>query len=399
MKYPVTFIVQGLQYARMRLINDDTGATIQLSQPIRIQEFGILRHEFVGLSADTKYRVQVETVAGQASPFVARFKTPLAGAHSFTFAAGSCSDTQSNALIFDNLRTRAEAGDLDFFVHMGDMHYRDEDRNDEKWFQRHFREVFAQQRQRDCWSALPMIYMWDDHDFGPNDSARDNPARQAAIAAYRRTVPSPQLVRTGPEDAPYYAFTRGRVRFVVPDCRSERAPKGLYPTTDPRQVVWTDEQKAWFFEELTSAQANNQAVVWVQTKRWNGTAVTGGDTWAGYDAARQEVISFITAESLTDRLVMIAGDMHAIAYDDGTNTGGFKLCHAAPIDKGATSSGPFTTASLPLVTSARALQYGLFDVTDTGGADIGIRFRGMQVDIDTGAETEGIDVSFDLDAA
>jgi hypothetical protein len=36
---------------------------------------------------------------------------------------------------------------------------------------------------------LPMAYMWDDHDFGPDNSDATAPGRDASLRAYREYVP------------------------------------------------------------------------------------------------------------------------------------------------------------------------------------------------------------------
>ena len=38
-------------------------------------------------------------------------------------------------------------------------------------------------------SLICTDYMWDDHDYGPNDSDRFSPARDAALSSYRDVVP------------------------------------------------------------------------------------------------------------------------------------------------------------------------------------------------------------------
>ncbi|MGH8878707.1 MAG: hypothetical protein ACRD0P_15430, partial [Stackebrandtia sp.] len=51
-------------------------------------------------------------------------------------------------------------------------------------------------------------YIWDDHDFGPNDSDRTNPGRPYAAQVYREYVPNAELVEEG---AIYRAQQVGRV--------------------------------------------------------------------------------------------------------------------------------------------------------------------------------------------
>lgn len=400
MRLPVTARVTGPDVIRLRLALASSGATEQVTPPLAVNEFGFVRHVFDGLAADTAYRVSVETPSGLQGALVGEARTPPAGPHSFGFASASCSTTGSNALIYDGIRARAEAGDIEFFVHTGDLHYEDIAINDEALFHNAYDQVFAATRQRALWSVLPMNYMWDDHDFGPNNTDRDNPARQAAIAAYRSRVPSPVLALSGPEDAPYYSFVRGRVRFVVTDIRSERTGQGEFPTDSPDSYVFTDAQRDWFFAELLAARDADQGVIWVNTKPWVAITANGRDDWGGYNRSRQEIADFIDAESLTRRMCILSGDMHAVAYDDGSsenNPAGLRVMQAAALDRSASQKGgPYLLGPFPPSGSSTVSQYGVIDVTDTGSGDIGIRFRGIQVDRSTGDETEAIDVSFDL---
>ena len=381
---------------------------IDFSNPVKtaliaLDEFQLARGEFTGLDPDARYFVSVENASGVRDPsYVGSFRTPPSGPHSFGFASASCSDTGSNGLIFDRIRERVEADEISFFMHTGDIHYRGIDTNEELRFHAAFDEVFLQPRQNALWRICPMPYMWDDHDYGPNDSDRDSPSRQAAIAAYRRRVPSYPLVRSGAEDAPYYSFVRGRVRFIVTDVRSERAQKGEFNSADPQQVAFTATQRDWLFAEMLAAQAADQAIIWVNTKPWVADITNGADHWGGYDAARQEIASFINTNSLNRRVAILSGDMHAVAYDDGTsvnNPAGLRVMQAAPLEQTRSAKGgPYTTGPFP--TSGTTISgYGVIDVTDeTGSGDLGVRFRGVLVDRDTGAETTVIDQSFDLGA-
>ena len=84
----------------------------------------------------------------------------------------------------------------------------------------------TQPGQAALYRHVPIAYVWDDHDYGPNDAGADSPTRTAARTAYREVVPHHPLVRPG--DSPIQqAFTIGRVRFVLTDNRSERTEDSM----------------------------------------------------------------------------------------------------------------------------------------------------------------------------
>jgi phosphodiesterase/alkaline phosphatase D-like protein len=361
--------------------------------------YKIIRAVVAGLDPDTKYYVSVQPFGGRISlSKIGSFRTPKSGAHSFSFAAASCSQSASNARVFDKIKERVDAGEIDFFVHTGDIHYDDHAVNNESLFQLSFDNAFNAVRQNALWRSVPMYYMWDDHDYGPNDTDRNNPARQAAVAAYRRRVPSPPLTKSGEEDAPYFSFVRGRVKFVVTDQRSERSPKS---TTDgAAKVVFSDDQRDWFFSELLEAIDNNQVVIWVCTKPWIAAASAGADHWGGYTSERTTIGNFITANNLSNRMAIVSGDMHALAYDDGTsvnNVGGIHVIQAAALDQsGSNKGGPYKIGPVRSPSTGAVSQYGVIDLIDTNANSIDVRFRGISVNRSTGSEAVEIDETFSL---
>jgi hypothetical protein len=111
----------------------------------------------------------------------------------------------------------------------------------------------------------------------------------------------------------------------------------------------------------------------------HGAVITKGNErskegWAPYARERRQIADVIARTGLTSRLVMLSGDAHMLALDDGTNSQystladaprrGFIVAHAAPMDRRtSTKGGPYTHA--PVMANG---QYGVLDVTDDGGA-------------------------------
>lgn len=376
-------------------------------------QYGLVKFSITDLLPNTKYFVRItDSNLNPIDAYMGSFKTPTQGAHNFKFGFGSCSWSgptlspavfASNQQIYDRIADKATNGEIDFFIHLGDMHYSDLSLNNEAQFHQSYDTVFNTSRQNNCWKNLPMYYMWDDHDYGPNDTDKNNPSRQAAIAAYRRRVPTPPLAKNGPEDAPYYSFVRGRVRFIVTDIRSEREPKGTYASTDSGQQVFSSDQKAWFFDEMLLAKENEQVIIWANTKPWVSSIQNGKDDWGGYHSARMEIVNFINTNNLTNRIAIISGDMHALAYDNGSssnNYGNLKVCHAAALDQeGRAKGGPYTTG--PIIRDSGTgwvTQYGIIEITDTGTNTIQVNFKGIAVSKTNFQETTEIDITFPLTA-
>ena len=253
----------------------------------------------------------------------------------------SCARTGSNGQVFDAIREL----DPDVYVCLGDFHYGDvfvDDLDD-------YRQVFDVQLTRPAQAALyrstPIAYVWDDHDYGPNDSNRDAPGRASAMVAYREYVPHYDLA--GPVSAIFQAFTIGTTRVVLTDARSARDPQSDPDT--PTKSMLGDEQRRWLLAELERSARDHDLVVWANPVPWVDPADPGADSWAGYDAERRMIADHIATLGI-DNLVMVSGDAHMVAIDDGTHTNystadgpGFPLLHVAALDRpGSAKGGPYT---------------------------------------------------------
>lgn len=409
-KNPTEFIY------KLQVSTSSNFASIASSVSKTIEIFNFIKYEVTNLNYNTKYYIRIVTENNTPiNDYVGSFTTPPSGAHNFNFAFGSCSRTcppncdsenpnpsASNSILYTKLRDKALNNSIQFFIHMGDMHYRDIDENNEELFQIAFNDVFSSPNQNDCWKDLPMYYMWDDHDYGPNDTDKNNPARPAAMAAFNSRVPRPLDSSLTTSAAPFYSFKRGRVRFIVTDVRSERDPKNVLNSEDRRKKIFSDTQRDWFFNELLKVKTNNEIIIWVNTKPWISSIGNTKDDWGGYHAARMEIVNFIKNNNLTNHILIISGDMHALAYDDGTsinNYGDLKVCHAGPLDQTSSiKGGPYLRGPFPASANNWVTQYGIIEIIDDGDCNnISINYKGISVDTeDPYAETIEINESFNL---
>ncbi len=173
---------------------------------------------------------------------------------------------------------------------------------------------------------------------------------------------------TGAE-AIYQSFTLGGVRVILTDGRSQRVPKAA--PDDENKSMLGHRQLRWLEAELRQAASAGQFVVLVTNVPWNGAASEGADDWAGYTTERRQIADLITAAGVHDQLLMVAGDAHMVAIDNGANTdfsteqaGGFPLLHAAALDRpGSYKAGPYSEGY-----HEGAGQFGLVRISDSGGA-------------------------------
>lgn len=104
-----------------------------------------------------------------------RFKTPppLNTPFNFTFAFASCADNDSNHELFSLIPHNEHPL---FMLHLGDLHYGNLVMNDISAYSLMFDRTLLRSNPAHMFRELPIVYMWDDHDYGPNSKSRSNPS-------------------------------------------------------------------------------------------------------------------------------------------------------------------------------------------------------------------------------
>lgn len=316
-----------------------------------------------------------------------RFRTFEDGPHAFRVALGGCAHTGSQHRVFDVIRRLQP----DLMLHLGDMHYEDIDQPDPALFQAAYHKVHASPAQSALYRTVAIAYMWDDHDYGPNNSSRQAPGQDVAQQMYRAYVPHYPLPAGSSTRPIYQAFTMGRVRILVTDLRSARTANGTDDEA-PRTMMGA-EQKAWFKEQLLKARDTYPVIAWVSSVPWIANDPEALDRWSGYPEERRELATYIDSIGVADQMVVLSGDAHMVALDDGTNNhyglsggGGFPVVHAAALDRpGSVKGGPYTHGPYPnpwTLFGRGAGQFVQMDVQDDGGDEVCITWTGTRVPYD-----------------
>jgi phosphodiesterase/alkaline phosphatase D-like protein len=291
-----------------------------------------------------------------------QFQTFPEGQASFRFAFASCAATGSNHPVFDAIREQTPL----FFINTGDLHYRDIRENEPELYRQAYQRVLMAERQNRLFRSIPLFYMWDDHDYGPNNSDARSPSRPAALASYRQVVPHFPLFADGDEAPVGQAFSVGRVRFIMPDLRSAKMHNDM--DDGPDKTMMGEQQLAWFKQELLEARDSHALIVFISGVPWTDH-LPRADSWSGYAHERRVISDFMVANGITN-IFAIAGDAHMIAADDGSNNTfasdgegpSFPVYHAAAMDaRPSTKGGPYSEGEFP-----GTGQFGVIDVQDHG---------------------------------
>uniref|UniRef100_A0AAV1URG1 PhoD-like phosphatase metallophosphatase domain-containing protein n=1 Tax=Peronospora matthiolae TaxID=2874970 RepID=A0AAV1URG1_9STRA len=325
---------------------------------------------------DREYRYELTLVQSGTVARSGRFRTPKreGAAYNYRVAFASCADEQSDPRVFEAIKNEKAL----LFMHTGDLHYHNLVVNDVAAFRDGYDSIFASPAGEAMLAMdLPFAYMWDDHDFGPDNSDSTAPGRNASVQAYREFVPHYPLVGGRSRTSTVHqAFTIGRVRYILTDLRSARTPNKA--PAAPTKTVLGKKQKAWFKSELVRATSDPDVrlIVWVNTMPW----LDDERKWGQFVHEQQELVNYIKAHGLNKwvPIVIVSGDAHMLAVDDGRHSpGNLTVLHAAALGRpGSIKGGPYSHGAF-----AGSGQYAVMDITDEGGKHgrVCIYYRGMNI--------------------
>jgi alkaline phosphatase D len=177
----------------------------------------------------------------------------------------------------------------------------------------------SENRYKSFISRTPIYAVWDDHDFGTNDSwgtsAKYEPAWKYDVwKKYRHNWNNPYY--GGGEEQPgvWTDFSYGDVDFFMLDSRYYRTE-----SEDSQPDMLGEAQMAWLKAKLRNSNATFKVIAspvpWSYDSK-TGTQMTpagrrpgGLDTWLGFQEQRKEIFDFLHDERI-EGIILISGDRH-----------------------------------------------------------------------------------------
>lgn len=317
-----------------------------------------------GLTANTRYYYRVEmtdsnsTVGLDTMSTVGRIKTAPSGQANVTFDFGSCANS-TDPIVFPLITARGD----DMFFHLGDMFYNDGSGTTLANIKSKLEGKIQATNHAALYAQINMAHTPGDHDVAQNDS--NNGSDPTAWGNYRTA--SSQLF---PDVDFYYTWVWGRVRFIKLDLMNFATTPSA--TDNSSKTLLGTTQKQWFKDQIDAA--TEPLIIIVQSDPWIGSAITGDSGWFGFTTERTELANYMSASG--KNIVIIGGDMHAGAADDGTNSpGGIPVLQAAPFGQTASQKGgPYTVGPVPSSGTAFTTHYGRVVITDNG-TDLDLDFN------------------------
>lgn len=323
-----------------------------------------------GLSAGTQYYYRVGmTVSGtetfDADAQVGKFKTAPSGIASFAFNFGSCTNSSDSTAL-----AAIAARNDDLFFHLGDLYYADGSGTGVANMRTKMNTKINATNHKAIFATTPMTYTPSDHDGMNNNTTAGSDATAWANWNTARAELFPMATS-------YYSFVWGRVRFIQIDTRSFASTPSATDNSSKTRLGAT--QKTWFKDEITNA--TEPMIIVINADPWIGSASAGDDAWLGYTTERTELADHFTSSGQASKIILLGGDMHGIAADDGTNApGGIYMFHASPLDNNSSQKGgPYSTGIYPASGTTVVQQYGRVVITDSASS-ISAAFTGYSAD-------------------
>jgi alkaline phosphatase D len=223
-------------------------------------------------------------------------------------AFGSCNEG-TPAPIFKAIQAKRPS----LFMFLGDNIYQTErEMGHYVAIKEHYRRLFAVPDMQLFFNSVPTFAVWDDHDFGPNDTDNNFPGKGASLRAFREQWRNPSAPK-GLEDSITFELDLGEILILATDSRTYRINPNRAGAT-----LFGKKQRDW----LKSRLLNNSArVVVVASGTQLLSTATEKESLAQYPA-EYDWLQLLMRLSPA-QIVIISGDQHygeAMNVDLGSKT-------------------------------------------------------------------------------
>ncbi len=280
-------------------------ASVELAATNAVDGHQTVQANFEGLTEGSNY--QLEVLLDGESVIKGHELTLAKSAGDFSFLFGSCAMYRKGVMpaispvgsfdIFNTMRKE----ETDFMIWLGDnVYYEGKDTESyENMFRRNLK-VREDKRLNGFLRSMPHYAIWDDHDYGPNNSGKEFSMREEGLKVFQEFWANPSY---GNEETPgiFTQFSYADADFFMVDVRyhrDEAHSKG--------GRMLGEEQMKWLKEALLASKANYKFIAY-------GTQVliseSRFDSYYQYKGEREELINFLEEQDI-EGVVFLSGDRH-----------------------------------------------------------------------------------------
>lgn len=162
----------------------------------------------------------------------------------------------------------------------------------------------------------PVAHVWDDHDFGPDNSDKTFALKNESLQVLSEYFPTYPMSRYGD----WQKFRYAQTEIFMLDSRSQRDPNSD-PNTLTKSMLdgdhlGADGQWEWLTQGLKESTARWKFIF--SPVAFNPTTKPEDD-WAVFPAERRRLVEYIQQNHITG-VVFLTGDVHIGAIDNGTHS-------------------------------------------------------------------------------
>jgi alkaline phosphatase D len=155
--------------------------------------------------------------------------------------------------------------------------------------------------------SRPNYAIWDDHDYGPNDSDRSFDFKESSLQIFKAFWPNPYY---GTPEFPgaFTSFRYSDVEFFLMDNRFYRAPNRM-KKEDPEKDYWGQGQLRWLKDKLLASKATFKIVV--NGNQVLNTYATEGsmETMSLFPKELEDLLKFLEDNPVSG-VMFLSGDRH-----------------------------------------------------------------------------------------
>ena len=202
--------------------------------------------------------------------------------------------------IFDTIA----AASPDLMLWLGDNIYlREPEYTSREGINRRYRAYRAHPAMQRLMTAAPHVAIWDDHDFGPDDSDASYAGRGWTLEMFRRYWPLPYAPPAG---GLYGMVTQGDVDIFLLDDRSWRDPDRWPEGAD--KAMYGAAQMHWLKAALVYSKAPFKLVAG-GSQFFNDVSAPHVESWSRYPAEQRDLLDFLAARRIPG-VIFLSGDRH-----------------------------------------------------------------------------------------
>lgn len=206
----------------------------------------------------------------------------------------------------------------DLFLWLGDNIYFDSYIAEEKKY--YYNLLTNRKEYKELKSIARMLYTWDDHDYGVNDSGVEYEdkvnSQKIFLEAFEEKRDSPRWKRQGIYDSYYFGSKGKKIQVIMLDTRYFRSElkrdwrkifgvKKNVPNTDKDATILGDEQWKWLETELEKEADLRFIVSSIQVVNNHHPF----EKWGNFPKDRKKFFDLIVAKK-AKRVIILSGDRH-----------------------------------------------------------------------------------------